>query len=104
MTQERFKYVEALKQIPCEQEWLIQLVDEVENHVVISYQVKSWTRKLTIDQNNLQNRKHKKVSFKIIKRFKKSLLATHLLRTAQRRKSSISHCPCVELVWIFCFH
>lgn len=39
---------------PSKQNWLIQLVDNVENNIVISYQVQLRPRKLTINQNHLQ--------------------------------------------------
>lgn len=39
---------------PCEEERLIQLVNNVKNDVIISHHIQSRSRKLTIDKNHLQ--------------------------------------------------
>ena len=43
---------------------MVKFVDEVEDDVVISHNIKLWTRKLTIDQNNLRKKQNINKEFK----------------------------------------
>lgn len=41
--------------LPCQEKRLVELVDEIEDDVVIRHHIKSRTRKLTINEDHLQN-------------------------------------------------
>lgn len=61
-----FFLIRKKRKLPGQEERLVKFVDEVEDDVVVGHNFKFWTRKLTIDENNL-NRQTNKTSIKSIK-------------------------------------